>query len=166
MKFLYRSFWTMSIMSWMLLFYVSKNIKSTGLEIAYIFLVFFVVLSPLIAIFLAKHLSHDCISGCSEIECVDRKCAPVVCWISLIACITDTQVLFWMNFAAFFVLLYRTEMMYFHPMLILLGFHFYEVQTNEGTWVRIIQRGKIVRNAKYVVSDNLYRLSDYTYIEL
>ena len=43
---------------------------------------------------------------------------------------------------------------------------FYEVQTNEGTWVRIIQRGKIVRNAKYVVSDNLYRLSDYTYIEL
>ena len=64
--------------------------------------------------------------------------------------------LFWMNFAAFFVLLYQTEMMYFHPMLILL----------EGTWVRIIQRGKIVRNAKYVVSDNLYRLSDYTYIEL
>lgn len=70
------------------------------------------------------------------------------------------------EFCSIFVLLYRTEMMYFHPMLILLGFHFYEVQTNEGTWVRIIQRGKIVRNAKYVVSDNLYRLSDYTYIEL
>lgn len=101
MKFLYRSFWTMSIMSWMLLFYVSKNIKSTGLEIAYIFLVFFVVLSPLIAIFLAKHLSYDCISGCSEIECVDRKCVLVTCWISIIACITDTQILFWANFAAF-----------------------------------------------------------------
>lgn len=166
MKFLYRSFWTMSIMSWMLLFYVSKNIKSTGLEIVYIFLVFFVVLSPLIAIFLAKHLSHDCISGCSEIECVDRKCVLVTCWISIIACITDTQILFWANFAAFFVLLYQTEMMYFHPMLILFGFHFYEVQMDDGTWVRIIKRGKIIRNAKYVVSDRLYRLSDYTYIEL
>ena len=51
----------------------------------------------------------------------------------MIACITDTQILFWANFAAFSVLLYQSE---------------------------------IVRNAKYVVSDRLYRLSDYTYIEL
>lgn len=166
MKFLYRSFWTMSIMSWMLFLYILKNIQSTGFEIACILVGFFVVLSPLIAIFLAKHLSHDCISGCSEIQCVDRKCVLVICWISLIACITDTSMLFWMNFVAFSVLLYRAEMMYFHPMLILFGFHFYEVQMDDGTWVRIIKRGKIVRNAKYVVSDNLYRLSDYTYIEL
>lgn len=84
----------------------------------------------------------------------------------MIACITDTQILFWANFAAFSVLLYQSEMMYFHPMLILFGFHFYEVKMDEGTCIRIIKRGKIVRNAKYVVSDRLYRLSDYTYIEL
>ena len=166
MKFLYRSFWTLSIMSWMLFLYILKNIQSTGFEIASILVGFFVVLSPLIAIFLAKHLSHDCISGCSEIECVDRKCVLVTCWISMIACITDTQILFWANFAAFSVLLYQSEMMYFPPMLILFGFHFYEVKMDEGTCIRIIKRGKIVRNAKYVVSDRLYRLSDYTYIEL
>ena len=80
MKFLYRSFWTLSIMSWMLFLYILKNIQSTGFEIASILVGFFVVLSPLIAIFLAKHLSHDCISGCSEIECVDRKCVLVTCW--------------------------------------------------------------------------------------
>lgn len=166
MKFIYRLFWTMSIMSWMLFLYILKNIQSTESEIACIFVGFFVVVSPLIAIFFAKHLSRDCISECSEIECADRKCVLVICWISLIACITDTQILFWMNFAAFFVLLYQTEMMYFHPMLILFGFHFYKVKMDEGTCIRIIKRGKIVRNAKYVVSDNLYRLSDYTYIEL
>ena len=166
MKFIYRLFWTMSIMSWMLFLYMLKNIQSTGFEIACILVGFFVVVSPLIAIFFAKHLSHDCINGCSEIQCVDRKCVVVICWISLIACITDTSMLFWMNFAAFSVLLYRTEMMYFHPMLILFGFHFYEVKMDEGTCIRIIKRGKIVRNAKYMVSDNLYRLSDYTYIEL
>lgn len=102
MKFIYRLFWTMSIMSWMLFLYMLKNIQSTGFEIACILVGFFVVVSPLIAIFFAKHLSRDCISECSEIECADRKCVLVICWISLIACITDTQILFWMNFAAFF----------------------------------------------------------------
>ena len=34
MKFLYRSFWTLSIMSWMLFLYILKNIQSTGFEIA------------------------------------------------------------------------------------------------------------------------------------
>lgn len=73
MKFIYRLFWTMSIMSWMLFLYILKNIQSTGFEIACILVGFFVVVSPLIAIFFAKHLSHDCINGCSEIQCVDRK---------------------------------------------------------------------------------------------
>ena len=34
MKFLYRSFWTLSIMSGMLFLYILKNIQSTGFEIA------------------------------------------------------------------------------------------------------------------------------------
>lgn len=34
MKFIYRLFWTMSIMSWMLFLYILKNIQSTESEIA------------------------------------------------------------------------------------------------------------------------------------
>lgn len=54
MKFIYRLFWTMSIMSWMLFLYILKNIQSTGFEIACILVGFFVVVSPLICNILCK----------------------------------------------------------------------------------------------------------------
>ena len=68
MKFIYRLFWTMSIMSWMLFLYILKNIQSTESEIACIFVGFFVVVSRLCYRYLNVILDEFCSIFCFAVS--------------------------------------------------------------------------------------------------
>lgn len=157
MKFMCRLFWTLSITFWIPMIYA---IRTSVPMIIYLFLTFFLAVSPLIAVFFAKYQDHDCLKGCKKIECVDVKCMRITTWIFTALIIPDDPIVFLANFVAFSIMMYTSEIMYLHPMLLLFGFHFYEVDTEEGAFAIVIKRGKIIRDPQHMDSDNLYRLSD------
>ena len=59
-----------------------------------------------------------------------------------------------------------TTTYYFNPLLLLLGYKFYNVTSNNGIELFILSRRVIRKNEKDIVFPNLKKLTEFVYIEI
>ncbi|WP_296013762.1 hypothetical protein [uncultured Treponema sp.] len=53
---------------------------------------------------------------------------------------------------------------YFNPAYLILGYHTYHAETEQGTQLILLIKGKLIRNKDEIINLSFYRLNDTTYI--
>ena len=63
---------------------------------------------------------------------------------------------------AFFTFVSNTQ--YFNPAYLILGYHTYHAETDLGTQIILLIKGKVIRNKDEIKDMRFHRLNDTTYI--
>ena len=74
-------------------------------------------------------------------------------------------VLFWVIFALVYIFTYTSQLLYFNPLFLLMGFHFYYVMSQEQVKIFIISRKKDIRGVKNLSFNRLKRINNFTFID-
>jgi len=69
-------------------------------------------------------------------------------------------------FFLLFLFVYRAQIFCYNPLLLLLGFHFYQVTIENGFQLLLITKQRNIRRAEGIWFEKLYRLNDYSYLDL
>ena len=163
MNFLYRLFWALCTTSPMLLYLLIRAEMNHWMQI---FIILFVLLLPLPSLAMTKSFGKEQMNGCKHTMLCDHEFLPMHFCFWITAYTVNDPALFCFLFVFCLAIVYQSRLEYFHPILLVFGFHFYDVTTKAGTHVRIIKRGKIIRNAKDMCCENLRRLSDHVFIDI
>lgn len=116
-------------------------------------------------LFIMSFFSADNISGCEDVEEAQNDfLANYLGYVFIGLGVKDFSVLI-MVYIIIFVLTFSVQRKCFNPLLLLLGYKYYDVTTSEGTKVFIIAR-KDIRSPNSVAFNNLRRINDMSYIEI
>lgn len=110
-------------------------------------------------------MSCEELNECREISIADYEFLPVYLGYFFVALSTNNYYTFICSYSLVFWFSYLSQMQYYNPVFLILGYHYYNVKTVSGTNVFILKRGPIIRNANVVSFNSLRRLNDCTYIE-
>jgi len=165
--FIYRVLLTLNATSWLIVVYGIKEswqlFSIPHWWMAAILLMFPVCLT-LISIFISKWLEKDAIGNAKECELADNEFLPVYLGYFFVALSINDCFTMVVVYAIVFVFTWLTQALYFNPLFLLFGYHFYHVTTQHGTRVFVAVRGKVVRNVRNIDLSNLRRVNDMTYI--
>lgn len=118
----------------------------------------------LISIFISRWLGKDAIGNAKECELADNEFLPVYLGYFFVALSINDCFTMAVVYAIVFIFTWLTQALYFNPLFLLFGYHFYHVTTQHGTRVFVAVRGKVVRNVRDIDFSNLKRVNDMTYI--
>ena len=74
-------------------------------------------------------------------------------------------ILFWVVFVLVYIFTYTSQLLYFNPLFLLMGFHFYYVMSQEQVKIFIISRKRDIRGVKNLSFDKLKRINNFTFID-
>lgn len=63
------------------------------------------------------------------------------------------------------VFLFRSQSIYFNPMLLLLRYNFYSVETKAGTKIYIITKKRNIKSIKNIRFNHLKQINEFTYLD-
>ena len=166
---LYRIILTMNSTSWMIVIYGIK--AEWDFVLGNRVLTSIILLGiPIFLTFLAGLLlrwfsfSTEQIKTCKSIELADNEFLPVYLGYFFVALgISNLYSLFFV-YGIVFVFSFLSQAQYFNPLFLLLGFHYYHVETMEGTRIFVIWSGDVIRSPKDINLPEIKRLNDTTYI--
>lgn len=168
-NYLIRLILTLNATSWMIVIYgIKEQCTLFGMPaiITSVVLLFVPIILSLFSIILSLLLGDDSINACKECVLADNEFLPVYLGYFFVSLsITDLTTLFFV-YIIVYIFTYLTQTLYFNPIFLLFGYHFYHVITGQGTKVFVIARGKPIRNSKMVEFRQLKRINDTTYIAL
>lgn len=128
-------------------------------------LVLITMLISWFAIWLSKWTGGEDGLECKEISLADNSFLPVYLgyfFVSLSIGNLETMVFI---FLLIFTFTYISQTQYFNPAFLLMGYHFYDVSTQQGTRIFVIYKGEVIRNPREILFENLKRINDTTFIE-
>lgn len=128
-------------------------------------LVLITMLISWFAIWLSKWAGGEDGLECKEISLADNSFLPVYLgyfFVSLSIGNLETMVFI---FLLIFTFTYISQTQYFNPAFLLMGYHFYDVSTQQGTRIFVIYKGEVIRNPREILFENLKRINDTTFIE-
>lgn len=108
--------------------------------------------------------SSDQIKTSKSIELADNEFLPVYLGYFFVALSVPNMYSLSFVYCIVFIFSFLAQAQYFNPILLLLGFHYYHVETNKGTKVFVISRGKVIRSVEDINSHKLRRINDTTFI--
>lgn len=164
---IYRGLLTVSATSWLIVIYGIKDswhiLNFSRWEMAVLLLMVPVCLT-LISIFISRWLGKDAMGNAKECELADSDFLPVYLGYFFVALSINDCFTMVVVYAIVFIFTGLTQALYFNPLFLLFGYHFYHVTTQYGTRVFVAVRGKVIRNVKDIDLSNLKRVNDMTYI--
>lgn len=128
-------------------------------------LVCITMLISCLAIRLSKWAGEEDELECKEISLADNGFLPVYLgyfFVSLSIGNLETMIFI---FLLIFAFTYISQTQYFNPAFLLMGYHFYDVSTQQGTRIFVIYKGEVIRNPREILFENLKRINDTTFIE-
>lgn len=164
-RWLVRLLLTFSSTSWMLVIFIIKtHFTVWGLPgwVFSLICIFCAILLSYGALQFTKLLDIDELGELKEISLADNDYIPVYLGYFFVSLsIADGYTLF---FVYTMVLILLTMLdMYFNPIFIFWGYHYYHVVTSEGTRAFVIIRSN-ERNPKNISGKNIRRLNNWTFI--
>ena len=118
-----------------------------------------------LVIWLSKWAGGEDELECKEISLADNSFLPVYLgyfFVSLSIGDIETMTLIYL---LIFVFTYKSQTQYFNPAFLLMGYHFYDVSTKQGTRIFVIHKGAVIKNPNQILFENLKRINDTTFIE-
>ncbi|MEK6452073.1 MULTISPECIES: hypothetical protein [unclassified Myroides] len=131
-----------------------------------LFILFPIVLTA-ISFIVAKMLPKDNIksSSISEIELANNNFLPTYLGYFFVSLsVNDIPTLF-VVFSIIYVFTFLSQTLYFNPIFLLFGYHFYFIKTAQNTKIFLITK-KQLKNPGSIGFENLRRINNYTFLDL
>ncbi len=167
LNFIFRIVLTVNATSWLIVIYgVKEKWEIGGIPFlgTTILLLAVPVLMTFISIGLAHLLGSDNVNECKECVLADNEFLPVYLGYFFVALSINNIYTLVIIYAIIFLFTFSTQALYFNPLFILMGYHFYHIITGSGTRIFVIAKGSIIKNASDADLEDLKRVNDTTYI--
>ena len=171
MKLIYRGLMTLGACSWMLVVYTIKN----GQPVFSIFpcWLFEVILALLSVAFSALTVvkmpvlleQETDLTKCRECRQADGDLLPIYLGFFFVALSVQGWKVMLIVFVIVCAFTFLANTQLFNPLLLLFGYHYYNIVTQNGSVAFVITRQQELRNAEQIHLCNLRRISNTTYIE-
>lgn len=167
--FLYRIILALNATSWMIVIYGIKSnwlfVANSRLITSLLLLVIPILLS-IISLFLSKwfSVSNDRMTNCKMIQLADNEFLPVYLGYFFVALSIPNLYTLWFVYCIVFCFSFLSQTQYFNPIFLLIGFHYYHIDTSKGTRIFVISHGKVIRSPEEINFERLKRVNDTTYI--
>lgn len=138
-----------------------------SIYLSWIIFILFPVLLTALSFTIAKQLPKDKIAAASitEIELANNIFLPTYLgyfFVSLSINSTSTLVVV---FLIIYIFTFLSQTLYFNPIFLLFGYHFYFIRTDKNIKVFLITK-KHLKDPSDIRFDNLKRINNYTFIDL
>lgn len=156
-----------SLVVFLVVFTVKAHIWIPKLGIYTLFLyILLPVLMSLISIRMAHYLSHDSIEKVENIELGTESYMSVYLGYFFVAVgIPDDDIMLLLFvFIMLFLFIFFSQIQYFNPLFLLLGYKFYGITKANGISIFVISRKKL-NGISGLSFGNLRRINDFTYID-
>lgn len=131
---------------------------------------FFVIVIPfLLAWFLklfSRFFSKEEIKNVRSCCLADNEFLPVYLGYFFVALGIDNERVLTIVYFLIFIFTFVSNTQYFNPAYLLLGYHTYHAETELGTQIILIIKGRVIRNKNEIKEMAFYRLNDTTYISI
>ena len=169
MSLLYRLVLALNSTSWMIVVYGIKSewdlLAKNRIITSAILLCIPIVLS-ILSIILSKWFKYsgDQITTGRSIVLADNEFLPVYLGYFFVALSVPSVYSLAFVYFIVFVFTFLGQAQYFNPIFLLFGYHYYHVETLNGTRVFVISNGRIIRSVEDMDFGNLRRINDTTFI--
>lgn len=166
---LYKLFLTLNATSLMIVIFLIKQhfmiINKAPSWVSNLILILIPVLMTGLSLLLTNFLSTDSIEGnVKDIEQANNAYLPSYLGYFFVALsVPDIETLVWV-FLILFVFTYFSQTLYFNPLFLLWGKHFYYVTTKNNVKIFLITK-KALRTTSDAEFEKLKRINDYTFID-
>lgn len=171
-KCIFDIFWIFSSLAFYLFFYlitepsndylIKISYKDFVFDGAYLILLSLVLLPFFILYIFNKYIKEDETIKIQTIRPAEANYIPTYIGYFVIATSVNSTYAFSIISLVIAVLIYFTKMFYFNPMLLFVGYQYYEVVDSNGANIVLITRIKDIKIATKL--QNLKRLNNYTFI--
>ncbi|MEN1785082.1 MAG: hypothetical protein AAGF77_08080 [Bacteroidota bacterium] len=177
MNFLYRLLLTFNATSLIIVVFLVKEkvlINGIGLYlesipnyVSYIFYFFVPVVLTYMSLLIARLLSKDNISKGSilSIEQANNAFLPSYLGYFFVALSVPYVETLIFIFAILFIFTFLTQTLYFNPLFLVFGYHFYYLNTTNNVQLFIITK-KELKEPKSIKIDQLRRINNFTFIDI
>jgi len=151
---------------------LNQNLENLPAFISYIIYFLVPVIFTFLSVFLAKSLGDD------SIELEEKQSSPIIAieqannaylpsylgyfFVALSVPFYDTLIFV---FAILFIFTFLSQTLYFNPLFLFFGFHFYYLTTENNIKIFLITK-RILKNPKDLEFPELKRINDFTFIEI
>mgnify|MGYP006921237731 CR=1 FL=1 len=168
MNLLFKFFLTLNTTSWMLVIYWIKEgviLGQTSKGVSAFILLLIPILLSSFSILISRFLNNETLTGCKEFCLADNEFLPIYLGYFFVSLSVPDDITMIYLYFIIFVFTWLSQTQYFNPIFLLFGYHYYHVQTINGTKIFIIKKGKVIRNKDNMSFNNLKRINDSTYIQ-
>jgi pilus assembly protein TadC len=151
---------------------LNQHLENLPAFISYIIYFLVPVIFTFLSVFLAKSLGDD------SIELEEKQSSPIIAieqannaylpsylgyfFVALSVPFYDTLIFV---FAILFIFTFLSQTLYFNPLFLFFGFHFYYLTTENNIKIFLITK-RILKNPKDLEFPELKRINDFTFIEI
>lgn len=127
----------------------------------------FPILLTVLSFFIAKKLPKDFITKTSviEIELANNSFLPTYLGYFFVSLSVNSVPTLVVVFSMIYVFTFLSQTLYFNPIFLLFGYHFYFIKTNQNIKIFLITKKKLKKPGAEGF-DNLRRINNYTFIDL
>lgn len=111
-----------------------------------------------------RFLSKEDIKNVQSCNLADNEFLPVYLGYFFVALGIDNWKLLIVVYVLILIFTFVSNTQYFNPTYLIFGYHTYHAETEQGTQIILIIKGKIIRNKNEIKNMKFYRLNDTTYI--
>ena len=156
---------------WMISLYVIKSgysfILDNKITTSLFFIFVPVVLSGVsLKLFKTFRLSEDNLNSIKIVELADNNFLPVYLGYFFVALSINNEYSLFFVYVLVFIFVYLSQSQYFNPVYLLLKYHYYNIETSNGTRIFLIYKGRVIRKPEEITSLRLNRINDTTYIAI
>jgi hypothetical protein len=101
--------------------------------------------------------------GVQRLESEDGMCVQIGLWMILMGVLFNLKVLLF-TYPLILLFASATDICFYNPALLILGYHYHRVETELGTRLLIISK-RVLRSTKDADFDNLRRLDNRTFFD-
>lgn len=170
LQFIYKNLLTLNSTILFVFIYIVKSkvyIKALGVY-SIVLYILAILLLTVFCLLGTRMLADDTMEGnIQEVSLASDGYLPSYLGYFFVALSIDKNdwILFWVVFALVYIFTYTSQLLYFNPLFLLMGFHFYYVMSQKQVKIFIISRKKDIRGVKNLSFDKLKRINNFTFID-
>lgn len=148
-------------------YYLEILEKLNCIYISWVLFVLFPIVLTVFSFLVAKKLPKDSLNAASvmEIELANNNFLPTYLGYFFVSLGVNDLPTLVMVFLMIYVFTFLSQTLYFNPIFLLFGYHFYFIKTSRNVKIFLITKRKL-KTPGSDGFDNLRRINNYTFIEL
>lgn len=159
--------WFLSIWGiWYILKPQPENFTKTEIQI-WIVCILILIIPFVFALFLklfTNFFSREKICSVQSCTLADNEFLPIYLGYFFVALWIDSWRVLIFVYCLIVIFTFVSNTQYFNPAYLILGYHTYHAETDSGTQIILLIKGKVIRNKDEIKDMRFHRLNDTTYI--